>query len=258
MADPLIIVARHGQVALITLNRPQALNALNQALMTELAATLQAAERDDDIRAVVLTGSEKSFAAGADIREMAGLSFAQAFATDPYGAETRAIAAFAKPLIAAVSGYCLGGGFELAMLADMIFASETARFALPETGLGVIPGMGGSQRLPRRVGQALAMDVILTGRQLSAAEAQSAGLVARVLAPDQLLPQALEAATRIADRPALAIRAAKEAVRRAEDTGLSDGLALERRLFHALFATDDQKEGMAAFLEKRPASFRHR
>ncbi len=253
----LIQTEDHGAVLLIRLNRPQALNALSTALMGALAAALTRAETDDAIRAVVLTGSEKAFAAGADIREMAGLSFAEAFTKDIYGPESRAIARFPKPLLAAVSGYCLGGGCELAMLCDLIFAADTARFGLPETGLGIIPGMGGTQRLPRRVGQALAMDLILTGRQLTAVEAQAAGLVARVLPADQLLAQALDAAKTIAARPALAIRAAKEAVRRAEEVGLTEGIALERRLFHSLFATLDQKEGMAAFTEKRPPAFKH-
>lgn len=257
MSD-LILTERHDAVLLLRLNRPQALNALSSALMTDLAAALQAAEADDGIRALVLTGSEKAFAAGADIREMAGLTFAQAFTQDIYGPQSRAIARFPKPIIAAVSGYCLGGGCELALLCDTIFASDTARFGLPESGLGIIPGMGGTQRLPRRVGQALAMDMILTGRQLTAAEAQAAGLVARVLPADQLLATALEAAKAIAARPSLAIRAAKEAVRKAEETALSEGIALERRLFHSLFATEDQKEGMAAFAEKRPPAFKHR
>lgn len=254
----LIQTERHDAVLLLRLNRPQALNALNTDMMADLAAALTLAEADDGVRAVVLTGSEKSFAAGADIREMAGLSFAEAFTRDIYGPESRVLARFPKPLIAAVSGYCFGGGCELAMLCDLIFAGETARFALPETGLGIIPGMGGTQRLPRLVGPAIAMDMILTGRQLSAAEALAAGLVARVLPVDKLLDASLEAAKAIAARPALAIRAAKEAVQRGQEVGLSEGIALERRLFHSLFATEDQKEGMAAFAEKRPAVFKHR
>lgn len=254
----LIQTERHDAVLLLRLNRPQALNALNAGMMADLAAALTLAEADDGVRAVVLTGSEKSFAAGADIREMAGLSFAEAFTRDIYGPESRVLARFPKPLIAAVSGYCFGGGCELAMLCDLIFAGETARFALPETGLGIIPGMGGTQRLPRLVGPAIAMDMILTGRQLSAAEALAAGLVARVLPVDKLLDASLEAAKAIAARPALAIRAAKEAVQRGQEVGLSEGIALERRLFHSLFATEDQKEGMAAFAEKRPAVFKHR
>jgi enoyl-CoA hydratase len=254
----LILPERHDAVLLLRLNRPQALNALSIELMAELAAALTEAEAQDEIRAVVLTGSEKSFAAGADIREMAGLSFADAFTRDIYGPESRVLARFPKPLIAAVSGYCFGGGCELAMLCDLIFAADTARFALPETGLGIIPGMGGTQRLPHRVGPALAMDMILTGRQLPASEALAAGLVARVFPADQLLSQSLEVAKAMAARPALAMRAAKEAVRRAEEVGLTEGIALERRLFHSLFATEDQKEGMAAFAEKRPAVFKHR
>ena len=254
----LIQTERHDAVLLLRLNRPQALNALSTGMMAELAAALTDAQADDGVRAVVLTGSEKAFAAGADIREMAGLSFAEAFTRDIYGPESRVLAQFPKPLIAAVSGYCFGGGCELAMLCDLIFAGETARFALPETGLGIIPGMGGTQRLPRLVGPALAMDLILTGRQLSATEALAAGLVARVLPSDQLLSQTLDAAKAMAARPALAMRAAKEAVHRGAEVGLSEGIALERRLFHSLFATEDQKEGMAAFAEKRPAVFKHR
>ena len=253
----LILSERHGAVLLLRLNRPQALNALSTRMMAALAAALTAAEADDSFRVVVLTGSEKAFAAGADIREMAALSFAEAFTRDIYGPESRVLARFPKPLIAAVSGYCLGGGCELAMLCDLIFASDTARFGLPETGLGIIPGMGGTQRLPRLVGPALAMDMILTGRQLDATEALAAGLIARVLPTDQLLPQVLEIAKAMATRPALAMRAAKEAAHRAQEVGLTEGVALERRLFHALFATEDQKEGMAAFAEKRPPIFKH-
>ena len=254
----LILAERQDAVLLLRLNRPQALNALSTGLMADLAAALTGAQADDTLRAVVLTGSEKAFAAGADIREMAGLTFADAFTRDIYGPESRVLARFPKPLLAAVSGYCLGGGCELAMLCDLIFASDTARFALPETGLGIIPGMGGTQRLPRLVGPALAMDMILTGRQLTATEALAAGLVARVLPADQLLPQTLQAAKALAARPALALRAAKEAVLRSQEVGLTEGIALERRLFHALFATEDQKEGMSAFAEKRPATFKHR
>ena len=254
----LILSERHGAVLLLRLNRPQALNALSTGMMADLAAALTAAEADDDIRAVVLTGSDKAFAAGADIREMADLTFAEAFTRDIYGPEIRVLARFPKPLIAAVSGYCFGGGCELAMLCDLIFAAESARFALPETGLGIIPGMGGTQRLPRLVGPALAMDMILTGRQLSASEALAAGLIARMLPEGQLLAQTLDVAKAVGARPALAMRAAKEAVRRGQEVGMSEAIALERRLFHSLFATEDQKEGMAAFAEKRPAVFKHR
>jgi enoyl-CoA hydratase len=257
MSD-LILSERLGAVLVLRLNRPQALNALSTALMTALADALAGAEADPDVRAVVLTGSDRAFAAGADIREMSGLSFAQAFSGDIYGPQSRAIARFPKPLIAAVSGYCLGGGCELALLCDLIFASDSARFGLPETGLGIIPGMGGTQRLPRRIGAALAMDMILTGRQLTAAEAVAVGLVARVFPADQHLTQTIEVAQTIAARPALAIQAAKEAVLRSEETGITDGIALERRLFHGLFATEDQKEGMEAFAQKRPPIFKHR
>ena len=253
-----LLLESHGPVLLIRLNRPEALNALNNALLSELTTALAAAEADPEVRAVVLTGSEKAFAAGADVREMAGKSFAEAFGQDLYARATSSATALRNPLIAAVSGYCLGGGCELAMLCDLIFASETAKFGQPEINLGIIPGMGGSQRLTRAVGKAKAMDMVLTGRMMDAAEAERAGLVARVLTPETLLPETLKAAATIAAKSALAVMAAKEAVNRAFETPLSEGLLHERRLFHALFATEDQKEGMAAFLEKRPAAFKDR
>jgi enoyl-CoA hydratase len=253
-----LLLETHGPVLLIRLNRPEALNALNNTLLSELITALAAAEADPEVRAVVLTGSEKAFAAGADVREMAGKSFAEAFGQDLYARATASITALRKPLLAAVSGYCLGGGCELAMLCDLIFCSETAKFGQPEINLGIIPGMGGSQRLTRAVGKAKAMDMVLTGRMMDAAEAERAGLVARVLPPADLVPEALKAAAAIAAKSALSVLAAKESVNRAFETPLSEGLLHERRLFHALFATEDQKEGMAAFLEKRPAKFHDR
>jgi enoyl-CoA hydratase len=251
-------IESHGPVLLVRLNRPEALNALNNALLRELTETLAQAEADPEVRAIVLAGSDKAFAAGADVREMAGKTFADAFGQDLYARATGAITTLRKPLIAAVSGYCLGGGCELAMLCDLIFASDTAKFGQPEINLGIIPGMGGSQRLTRAVGKAKAMDMVLTGRMMDAAEAERSGLVARVLPMADLLPEALKAAATIAAKSALATLAAKEAVNRALETPLSEGLLHERRLFHALFATEDQKEGMAAFLEKRPAKFADR
>jgi len=253
-----LLLESHCPVLLIRLNRPDALNALNNALLAELTTALAAAQADPEVRAIVLTGSEKSFAAGADVREMAGKNFADAFGQDLYASATAAITAIRKPILAAVSGYCLGGGCELAMLCDVIFASDNAKFGQPEINLGIIPGMGGSQRLTRAVGKAKAMDLVLTGRMMDATEAERTGLVARVLPTETLLPETLKAAATIAAKSTLAVMAAKEAVNRAQETPLSEGLLHERRLFQALFATEDQKEGMAAFLEKRPAQFKDR
>jgi enoyl-CoA hydratase/carnithine racemase len=258
MTYSFIEVTRDGAVALIRLNRPEALNALNSAMLGEIAAAVTVAGQDDTVGCIVLTGGDKAFAAGADIREMAEMGFADMVRADLYAPEIAAIAASRKTVIAAVSGYALGGGCELALLADFIVASETAKFGLPETGLGIIPGMGGTQRLTRLVGQARALDLILTGRIIDAAEAGRAGLVARVVAPERLLAEALDAAGRIAARPALAIRAAREAVHAAPDLPLAEGLRLERALFTGLFATEDQKEGMRAFTEKRPPAFKGR
>ncbi len=254
MPETLIIeIANH--VALIRLNRPEALNALNQQLMTELATTLQAMNTDDSVRCIVITGSEKAFAAGADIREMAGKTFAEAFASDIFGPETEAIQRIRKPIIAAVAGYALGGGCELAMMCDFILAADTAKFGQPEINLGIIAGMGGTQRLTRAVGKAKAMEMNLTGRMMDAAEAERAGLVSRIIPAADLIDEALKTAAKIAAKSAISIRAAKESVNRADESTLREGLLHERRLFHAMFATDDQKEGMAAFLEKRPAKF---
>jgi enoyl-CoA hydratase len=252
-----ILTETRGAVALITLNRPNALNALNSTVMRELTAALAAFDSDADIAAVVLTGSEKAFAAGADIKEMQSLDFVDAYVGD-FISGWDAVAGFRKPLIAAVSGFALGGGCELAMLCDFIIASETARFGQPEITLGVIPGMGGSQRLTRAVGKAKAMDLVLTGRMMDAAEAERSGLVSRVVAQDQMIEEAIAAAGKIATFPRAAVLMAKEAVNRSFETTLAEGLRFERRLFHSLFATADQKEGMAAFVEKRKPGFSNR
>jgi enoyl-CoA hydratase len=254
MSD-LILSETHGPVLVLRLNRPEALNALNVALMQALAAALADAEADAGVRCIVITGNEKAFAAGADVREMQGKSYAQALAEDMFGPEVAAIARIRKPIIAAVSGYCLGGGCELAMLCDFILCSDTARFGQPEVNLGIIPGMGGSQRLTRAVGKAKAMEMVLTGRMMDAAEAERAGLVSRVIPLGDLMAEAVKAATAIAGKSALAVMAAKEAVNRAQETSLTEGLLFERRQFHAMFGTADQKEGMAAFIAKRPARF---
>src|ERR1700736_711995 len=257
MAYDNITVETRGRAGLIRLNRPQALNALNTPLIGELIAALRAHDHDDGIGATVLTGSDKAFAAGADIKEMAGLGFVDAF-TREQAAEIAGVAAMRKPVIAAVAGYCLGGGAELAMMCDIIIAADTARFGQPEITLGIMPGMGGTQRLPRAVGKAKAMDLILTGRMMDAAEAERAGLVSRVVPAAELLAEAVKIAEKIASFSAPIVAIEKESVNRAYDMPLGEGLRFERRLFHAMFATEDQKEGMAAFAEKRPAKFKHR
>jgi len=252
-----IIVETKGRVALITLNRPKMLNALSTPLIAELVAALEAIEADDKIGVVVLTGSEKAFAAGADIKEMQPLGFVDAYLRDQAAALER-VAQMRKPIIAAVAGYCLGGGCELAMLCDFIIAADTAKFGQPEIGLGIIPGMGGTQRLPRAIGKAKAMEMILTGRMMDAAEAEGSGLVARVVPAAGLLDEAMKTAEKIAGFSLPATMMAKEAINRALEAPLAEGLRFEKRLFHALFATEDQKEGMAAFAEKRPPAFRNR
>jgi enoyl-CoA hydratase len=241
-------------VGLIRLDRPKALNALNRTVMAEVTAAAAAFDADAEVGCIVLTGSEKAFAAGADIAEMADLDFAAAFADDLF-AGWDALTRVRTPLVAAVAGYALGGGCELAMLCDVLIAAENAAFGQPEITLGVIPGIGGSQRLTRAVGKAKAMDLCLTGRRMDVTEAERAGLVSRVVPTEGYLDAALEVAATIAAMPAAAARAAAEAVDRAFETTLSEGVAGERRLFHAMFATSDQTEGMAAFLEKRPPSF---
>ncbi|WP_455874439.1 enoyl-CoA hydratase [Rhizobium yanglingense] len=257
MAYETLIVETRGNVGLITLNRPQALNALNSTVLKELKQAVADFHDNEAIGAIVLTGSERAFAAGADIKEMQPLQFA-----DMYKAEFISgwdeIAKARKPVIAAVSGFALGGGCELAMMCDFIIASDTAKFGQPEITLGVIPGMGGSQRLTRMVGKSKAMDMVLTGRMMDAAEAERAGLVSRVVAPERLLDEALAAADKIASLSQPSVLMAKEAVNRALETTLEEGLRFERRLFHSLFATEDQKEGMAAFIEKRKPAFKHR
>jgi enoyl-CoA hydratase len=245
-------------VQLIRLNRPEALNALNSELLGELQTALDAAAGDDAVRCLVLTGSERAFAAGADIKEMSTKSYAEMFTQDFFGDAARRIEAFRKPIIAAVSGYALGGGCELAMLCDFIIASDTARFGQPEINLGVMPGIGGTQRLTRFVGKSKAMDMILTARNMDAAEAERAGLVSRVVAADKLIEEALAAAAKIAAQSPLAVMMNKELVEAAFETTLATGVAMERRLFHSLFAFEDQKEGMAAFVEKRKPGFKGR
>ena len=245
------------KVGVITLNRPKQLNALNDQLMDELGEALQAFDRDEAIGCIVLTGSEKAFAAGADIGAMAKFSFADAYTGDYISRNWETIRSIRKPVIAAVSGFALGGGCELAMMCDFIIAADNAKFGQPEIKLGVIPGAGGTQRLPRAVGKSKAMDMALTGRMMDAVEAERAGLVSRVVPLDKLQDEALGAALVISDFSRIAVMAAKESVNRAFESGLSDGVMFERRLFHALFATADQKEGMDAFVNKRKATFTH-
>jgi len=252
-----IIVETRGNVGLIRLNRPQALNALNSALIAELSQAVDALEANDDIRCLVITGSEKAFAAGADIKEMVDKTFNEAFAGDFFAGWHR-LAEARKPTIAAVAGFALGGGCELAMQCDLIIAGDNAKFGQPEIKLGVIPGIGGTQRLTRAVGKAKAMDLVLTGRMMDAAEAERAGLVARVVPAASLLEEALKLAETIASMSLPSLMAAKEAVNAAFATSLAEGVRLERRLFHSLFATADQKEGMAAFIAKRPAKFENK
>jgi len=257
MADPTILSETRGRTGLVTLNRPQALNALNEQLIAELLAALDRFEADPNIVAIVITGSEKAFAAGADKKEMAALSFAGAYAANHAAAIGR-VAEIRKPVIAAVAGYCLGGGCELAMMCDIILAADTAKFGQPEITLGIMPGMGGTQRLTRLVGRGRAMEMILTGRMIEAAEAGRIGLAVRVVPAADLVTEALKLAERIAAHSLPIVMMAKEAVARADEVPLSEGLRFERRLFHAMFATEDQKEGMAAFIEKRKPKFRDR
>jgi enoyl-CoA hydratase len=253
-----ILVRTEGRVGIVTLNRPKALNALNGQLMDELGTALQAFDADPAIGCMLITGSEKAFAAGADIGDMAQLSFADVYGQDYITRNWETIRGVRKPVIAAVSGFALGGGCELAMMCDFIIAADNAKFGQPEIKLGIIPGAGGTQRLPRAVGKAKAMDLVLTGRMMDAQEAERAGLVSRVVPLDKLMDEALGAALTICALGLPSVMAAKEAVNRAFEGGLSDGVMFERRLFHALFATEDQKEGMDAFVNKRPAVFKHR
>ena len=247
-----------GKVGVITLNRPKQLNALNDQLMDERGAALKAFDADPAIGCMVITGNEKAFAAGADIGAMAGYNFSDVYRNDYITRNWEQIRVIRKPVIAAVSGFALGGGCELAMMCDFIIAADNAKFGQPEIKLGIIPGAGGTQRLPRAVGKAKAMDMALTGRMMDATEAERAGLVSRVVPLDKLMEETLAAALMICDYSQLAVMAAKESVNRAFESGLSDGMMFERRLFHALFSTADQKEGMSAFLEKRKPNFKHK
>ena len=244
-----------GKVGIITLNRPKALNALNGPLMDELGAALKAFDADEAIGCMIVTGSEKAFAAGADISAMAKHNFNDVYKSDFITRNWETIRSMRKPVIAAVSGFALGGGCELAMMCDFIIAAENAKFGQPEIKLGIIPGAGGTQRLPRAIGKSKAMDLVLTGRMMDANEAERAGLVSRIVPTEKLMEESLGVALLISDMGQLAVMAAKESVNRAFESGLSDGVMFERRLFHAMFATADQKEGMDAFLNKRAAKF---
>jgi enoyl-CoA hydratase len=254
MSTQTIVVERRGRVGIVRLNRPQALNALNVTLKDELLSAVEAFDADADVGCILMTGSDKAFAAGADIKEMADQSYIDIFRAD-YTADYERLARVRKPIIAAVAGFALGGGCELAMMCDLIIAADNAKFGQPEIKLGVIPGIGGTQRLARAVGKAKAMDLILTGRMMDAAEAERSGLVARVVPAASLMEEALKVAETIAAMSQPSLIAAKEAVNRSFETSLAEGVRFERRVFHALFATKDRKEGMAAFIEKRPPRF---
>ncbi len=256
MAYETIILEVEDHVAVITLNRPESLNALNAKLLSELMEALREVEANEKVRVVVLTGSEKAFAAGADIKEMAGKTFVEVFTENLFANEAEQILLCRKPIIAAVAGYALGGGCELAMMCDFIIAADTAKFGQPEINLGVIAGLGGTQRLTRFVGKSKSMDMHLTGRFMDAQEAESSGLVSRVVPAKKLMEETMSAAQKIAEKSMLTTMAVKEAVNRAYETPLREGLLFERRLFHSLFASEDQSEGMTAFLEKREAQFR--
>ncbi len=256
MAFETIIVNIEDHVALIKLNRPDALNALNTQLLGELCTALEEADQNDKVRCIVITGSDKAFAAGADIKEMSEKSFVEVFNENLFADVNDRIAAIRKPIIAAVGGYALGGGCELAMMCDFIIAADTAKFGQPEINLGVIAGMGGSQRLTRFVGKSKSMDMNLTGRHMDAEEAERSGLVSRVVPAKKLVDEAVGEAQKIAEKSLITAMAAKEAVNRSFELPLSEGMLFERRVFHSMFATEDQKEGMAAFLEKRAAQFR--
>lgn len=253
-----ILVTKDGAVAVVTLNRPKALNALNAELLSELVTAFESFDADDSVRVIVLTGPERAFAAGADIKEMAPQSYMDMFKSNFFAATADRITAIRKPIIAAVAGYALGGGCELAMLCDFIIAADTAKFGQPEINLGVMPGIGGTQRLTRFVGKSKAMEMCLTGRNMDAVEAERSGLVSRVVPAAELMAEALKAARKIAEQSVPIVMMTKETVNRAYETTLAEGIRFERRLFHAMFATDDQKEGMAAFSEKRKPAFKDR
>ncbi|MDB5805455.1 MAG: enoyl-CoA hydratase [Betaproteobacteria bacterium] len=258
MAYEYILTETRGKVGLVTLNRPKQLNALNDALIDELGQALLAFDADEAIGAMVVTGNEKAFAAGADIAAMAGMSYMDVYKGEYISRNWEVFKRVRKPVIAAVAGYALGGGCELAMLCDIMIAADNAKFGQPEIKLGIIPGAGGTQRLPRAVGKAKAMDLALTGRMMDAAEAERAGLVSRIVPADKLLEEAVAAAQAIAEFSLPSVMAAKEAISRAYESPLSEGLLFERRMFHSLFATEDQKEGMRAFLDKRKPEFKNK
>jgi enoyl-CoA hydratase len=256
MSYATLLVEKHGTVLLVTLNRPQALNAINSQLAEELINAVSAADKEADVHSIVLTGSGKAFAAGADIKEMQQRGFPEMYSLDWFG-QWKGFTDIRKPIIAAVAGYALGGGCELAMMCDMVLAADDAKFGQPEIKLGVMPGMGGSQRLTRIIGKSKAMDMCLTGRMMDAAEAERAGLVSRVVPAANLVAEALKTAAAIAAMSLPSVLMTKEAINRSYELTLTEGLRFERRLFHSLFATRDQKEGMSAFIEKRPPAFRH-
>jgi enoyl-CoA hydratase len=258
MSFETVLVEKRGAVGIVTLNRPKALNALCEQLIRELGLVLDDLETDPEIGAIVLTGSEKAFAAGADIKEMAPKTYVQAYLDDFITSGWERITTCRKPVIAAVAGFALGGGCEVAMMCDFIIAADTAKFGQPEITIGIIPGAGGSQRLTRAVGKAKAMDLVLTGRMMDATEAERCGLVARIVPAAELLAEAVKAAEKIAQMPRQTVMMAKECVNLAFETTLAEGIRFERRLFHSTFATEDQKEGMAAFIEKRPPAFKNR
>jgi enoyl-CoA hydratase len=258
MAYENLLVETRGKAGLVTLNRPKALNALSPDLMRELTEALVAFDADDAIGCVVITGSEKAFAAGADIKAMKDWGYMDVYRSDYITSQWETVTRVRKPVIAAVAGYALGGGCELAMMCDFILAADTAKFGQPEINLGVIPGAGGTQRLPRFVGKAKAMEMILTGRMMDAAEAERCGLVSRIVPADQLVDEAVKTAQKIAEMSLPSLMLAKESVNRAFETTLNEGVRFERRMFHSLFATEDQKEGMAAFAEKRKPAFKNR
>ncbi|WP_412564964.1 enoyl-CoA hydratase [Thalassobius sp. MITS945101] len=256
MAYETIIVEVEDHIALVKLNRPDAMNALNAQLLTELADAMKSAQANDKVRCIVLTGNEKAFAAGADIKMMSEKSYTDVFLEDLFGEECATVTRTRKPIIAAVSGYALGGGCELAMMCDFIICSDTAKFGQPEVNLGVMAGIGGTQRLTQAIGKAKAMDMNLTGRFMDAEEAERAGLVSRIVPAKKLMEEAMGAAAKIAEKSMISVMAIKEAVNHSFEVPLSQGLLFERRLFHSTFATEDQKEGMAAFIDKRTPQFR--
>ena len=258
MAYDTIIADCKGPVGIVTLNRPKAMNALSQTMVAEIGRALDFFEADEDIGAIVITGSDKAFAAGADIKEMASKTFASAYLENFITKGWEAVSKVRKPVIAAVAGYCLGGGCEVAMMCDFILAADTAKFGQPEITLGIIPGAGGTQRLTRAVGKSKAMEMVLTGRMMDAEEAERCGLVSRVIPAADLIAEAMKVAARIASMGRPSVYAAKESVNFAFETSLAEGVHFERRMFHALFATEDQKEGMAAFTEKRQPTFKNR